>query len=71
MKVTLEFDLPEEDDEMQTAINAGRYRSLVMEVDQQLRSWLKHDNNFDTPEDALQASRMCLSECLTSYNIEL
>ena len=54
MKVTLEFDLPEEDDEMQTAINAGRYRSLVMEVDQQLRSWLKHDNNFDTPEDALQ-----------------
>lgn len=42
MKATLEFNLPEEDQEHQDALYGSRWRSVVFELDQRLRSRDKH-----------------------------
>lgn len=36
MKATLSFNLPEERDEFETAVNAGKYRSALWEVMQRI-----------------------------------
>lgn len=36
MKATLTFNLPEERDEFETAVNAGKYRAALWEIGQQV-----------------------------------
>lgn len=36
MKATLSFNLPEERDEFETAVNAGKYRSALFEIAQRV-----------------------------------
>jgi hypothetical protein len=43
MKVTLEFDLPEERTEAELAMASGELYSTLRQVDQILRTCLKHD----------------------------
>lgn len=43
MKVTLEFDLPEERTEAELAMASGDLYSTLRQVDQILRTFLKHD----------------------------
>ncbi len=57
MKAILQFDLPDEEPGFKMATNAGAYFSALWEIDQKLRSWLKHGNQFDMVEDALQEIR--------------
>lgn len=42
MKATLEYDLPDEQDEFQNAINGANWRNIVWKVDHFLRSNTKH-----------------------------
>lgn len=44
MKATLEFDLPAESEDHEVAVNALKWRSVVWEMSQFLRSQIKHGN---------------------------
>lgn len=44
MKVILEFDLPEETDLYQHAMNGTRYLYVLQELDNELRSLVKYEN---------------------------
>jgi hypothetical protein len=57
MKAILEFNLPEENSEFLMAQRGGDYFSYLWDLDQQLRSWLKHGNEFKTVNEALEAIR--------------
>lgn len=48
MKATLEFNLPEENEEHKDAINGSLWKSVVWDIDQHLRSKIKY---ADLPDD--------------------
>ena len=52
MKMTLEFNLPEEQQEANEALNVGKLSSAIFQYNQRLRSLIKHSDNED---DALRA----------------
>jgi len=45
-KVTLEFDLIEEREDMEAAINGWKWKMIVWDLDQHLRSELKYNNKL-------------------------
>jgi hypothetical protein len=45
MKVTIEFDGNEEQEEMQSAINGGKWKALVWDIDQELRKVVKYNSS--------------------------
>jgi hypothetical protein len=58
VKAILEFNLPEENSEFLMAQRGGDYFSYLWDLDQQLRSWLKHNNHeFKTVNEALEKIR--------------
>lgn len=66
MKATLEFNLPEEYQEHQLASRAGELSNLVLDADEQIRSWMKHGHGtkFETVDGALSACRDLLREAV-------
>lgn len=46
MKVTIEYTLPEEREEMEQAVKGHEYAAALYELDQKLRSLIKHDNSL-------------------------
>lgn len=71
MKATLEFNLPEEQQEHYDAVNGGTYKHCLTEIDYQLRSWTKYGNEFTTPEEALLAARDFLWQCIRDNDLVL
>jgi hypothetical protein len=57
MKAILEFNLPEEEDEHDTAMKGLRYRSVIDHTMELIRNKLKHGHTYKTPEDALEDIR--------------
>jgi hypothetical protein len=45
-KVTLEFDSYEDREEMESALNGGKWKMLVWDLDQHLRSELKYNDRI-------------------------
>jgi hypothetical protein len=43
-KVTIEFNLPEEQSEFDNATNGDKYLSVLYNLDCQLRNWIKWDS---------------------------
>jgi len=46
MKVTIEFDGIEEQEELQSAIDGGKWKALVWEIDQELRKVVKYNSSI-------------------------
>ena len=46
-KIILEFDSFEEQEEARMAIDGGKYKLVIWELDQHLRSELKYNDNLD------------------------
>lgn len=46
MKATLEFNLPDDQEDFQDAVNGQKWRLMVWEFDQYLRSQLKYNDNL-------------------------
>jgi len=67
MKAILEFTLPDESDEHQTALDAGLWKAAVWDLDQWLRTNAKHG------EDSIKASdaREELYRILGDHGLEL
>jgi hypothetical protein len=59
MKAVLEFDLPEDNKDFETAINGHKYKSAHWDFDQLLRSEIKYK---DLSEDTYKAYKFCREE---------
>ena len=57
MKATLTFNLPEDNDEFTLAQRGREYYSYLWDLDQDLRSWLKHGHQFKSVDEALERIR--------------
>jgi len=72
MKATLEFTLPEEAQEFRTAINGWKFKSVLNEINEDLRSKIKwQDDMPDEVRFALQAVRDDMYQRLSEHNINL
>lgn len=73
MKATLEFNLPEDQQDFQMVVNATKFWSVLYELDQELRSKTKYAPD-DLPQDkydAYQEVRDRMYELMNEYNISL
>lgn len=72
MKAILEYSLPEEENEFETARNGIKYYGILCGVDEKLRGFLKYGHSFKTVEECCEALRQhirdsCLDEGITLY----
>ena len=59
MKAILEFDLPEDNSDFQSAINGHNYKSAIWDFDQLLRSEMKYK---ELTKDTYKAFEYCRNE---------
>jgi hypothetical protein len=52
MEATLRFNLPEETEEFNTAVNASNYKNALWEINQYLRNKAKHSSDENEGEIA-------------------
>ena len=71
MKAILEFNLPEDQIEFDTACKAADYKLILSDLDEQLRSFLKYGHTFKDPDEALQMVRDELYDLLRERNLSL
>jgi phage-related tail protein len=71
MKATLEFDLQTEEDEHRDALNGTKWKGVVRDIDEQLRLWLKHGNQFEDANDAIENLRTYLRGSLDEEGLTL
>jgi len=72
-KVTIEFDTNEEREDMESAINGWKWKMLVWDLDQHLRSELKYNSGNLTNEayTALEKIREKLHELTSESGLSL
>ena len=71
MKATIEFDLPEDTEDLDTALAAQRYRSTLWDLEQWLRNKLKYEQLTPEQDKAYQECRDQLHELLNENNVTL
>lgn len=72
MKAILEFNLPEEQEEFEYAINGSKWASLVWNLDQELRSKIKYSEDItDEEENIYREVKSMLYELMSEKNLTL
>lgn len=82
MKATLEFDLPEEQDEFETAVNAHKFRGVISDFLNETRSLLKHGSccsdtkvvrmeDLKSADEAAETLRQIVVDMLAERNLEV
>ena len=71
MKAILEFSLPEEREEHEVAVHGMEWKIVCEDMDNQLRSWLKHGNEFTSIDEALETVRTQLHNFMIERGLEL
>jgi hypothetical protein len=73
MKAILEFNLPEDREEFETASNAEKWWSVAWEMNQWLRGQIKYppDEMSDDKLEAFEECREKLRELIDEYNLDL
>lgn len=71
MKALLRFDLPEELEEHQTALDGWKWKAAVEEMGEYLRSKLKYEDLSDEQDAAFDAAREELFRILNHWDIHL
>jgi hypothetical protein len=69
MKATLEFTLPEDQQEHYDAINGSTFKYCLQEMDGQLRGWRKYGHQFKDAEEALEKAREYLHQLIHDNDI--
>lgn len=72
-KITVEFNLPEEQSEFDDFNNAGKYYSVLWDIDNYMRARIKYASE-DTPEiysEAIQMVRDELWSLMNQHNLDL
>ena len=70
MKATLTFNLPDDNSDFLLAQRGKDYYSYLWDLDQDLRSWLKHGHQFKSIDEALERIREELHEQVNFDGIE-
>lgn len=71
MKAHVEFALPEDDFEFRASLQAKEWIFTAHDLDEQLRSWLKHGHKFSDADEALEAARQMLYDTMEMRGISL
>jgi len=71
MKATLVYDLPEEQSAYACAVHGSDWKSVVWELDQKLRGYLKYDHEFKTADEAITAIRALLWQEVNDGHLDL
>jgi len=79
MKVTIEYDGNEEQEEIQVALDGYKWKNAMWELDQELRKTTKHqvsvisfnDNASEQEMEIAEAVRRTIRKILTDYNLNL
>jgi hypothetical protein len=72
MKAILKYNLPEEQEEFETANNGWKYRSVLLEYDNHLRSKIKYDESLTEEQyKVYEDARNKLWEFLNEDNLKL
>ena len=69
MKAILEFNLPEDREAFEVASKAMDWSLVVWDMEQHLRKKLKYDNDYETPNQALEHMRETLNELLVDKGL--
>lgn len=70
-KVTVEYNLPDEQHDYEVAMQASRVQSFLWDFSQQLRSWYKYHNDFKDGNDALSKIRDEFYRLLNENNVDI
>jgi hypothetical protein len=70
-KAMLRFDLPEEETEFQSAIHGADYKAILWNIDQMLRSHVKHGEHEPQAKAAYQEVRDFLRGELVERGIDI
>lgn len=70
MKATLEFNLPEDEFDLSNAINGNKFKLILWDMDQHLRSIVKYSENEEEVRVA-EELRDKLQEYFSQYNISI
>jgi hypothetical protein len=65
MKATIEFQLPEEHDEHVRAVHAHNAWVALYDIDQHLRSVLKHGHDYKSVQELAEHIRREINEALS------
>ena len=72
MKATLEFNLPEDEGEHRLAVDGWKWKSVVADIADKLRSALKFDDSLTPETDAyLEKFRQEIFQLMESHNLSL
>ena len=69
MKAKLTFELPEEQEEFNDAVNGSAFKHVIWELDQYMRSQLKHGDLADDVHDKVQEIRDQLHSILDDNKV--
>ena len=69
MKARLTFELPEEQEEFNDAVNGNAFKAVIWELDQYMRSQLKHGDLPDDVHDKVQEIRDQLHSILDDNKV--
>jgi hypothetical protein len=68
---TLSFTLPEERQEFEDACKAGDFRCVLSNIDNELRSHLRHNTHPEWDDATVEAIRKILWDQVADYNVQL
>lgn len=71
MKARLTFTLPEEESEFRLALDGGRYKRVVQELDEFLRVQLKYSDMPECEREAHEKLRNKLYKLLEQHGLDL
>jgi len=71
MKATLEFNLPDEQEEFDLCLKARNYFCVLWDLDQELRKKVKYENIPEKEKEIYQAVRDCLWNIMNENDITL
>jgi hypothetical protein len=69
MKITFEFNLPDDQDEYDVVNQANKMQSLLWDFAQQLRSWRKYGSTFKDANDALEQITKDFYELVNTHGV--
>jgi hypothetical protein len=70
-KVSMQFDCPEENDELMTALHGIDYKILLAEVAQWLRNAQKYGHEFKNPDEVITYLRELIFEGCRDRNVDV
>ena len=70
-KITIEFTLPEEENEYKVMSKAQDAQRMLWDLSQQLRSWQKYGHEFKDADDALDKIREEFYKLVNEHDVNI